>query len=105
MLVPSPPPLLPHKYHFQVLLCLMTKVISIKKQYMYIPFTEYPNCLQTTVASDDPQYESWIVPQAPPRQTSTLPSPSFVPPASLTSPSVLQFSKSTHITLFTNYNF
>lgn len=53
-----------------------------------LPVSEYPSCLQTTLASGVPQESSQTVPQLLFKQTSTRPSKLLLPPISLTSPSV-----------------
>ena len=54
-----------------------------------IPSSEKPNCLQATFALNSGlslHWSSHTVPQAPPKQTSTLPSDGELPPTSLMSP-------------------
>ena len=51
------------------------------------PESEYPSCLQTTLASLPLQKSSQTVPQALALHTSTRPSIWLTPPTSLTSPS------------------
>ena len=56
--------------------------------WFLLPVSEYPSCLQTTLASGVPQKSSQTVPQLLFKQTSTRPSKLVLPPINLTSPSV-----------------